>query len=163
MFHTFWRPSQEKCITHNSQYCQQLQNRCYCLGSFARQVSSSYDTLSAHRINFRGIAAQVGKHVRFESCWATCSSKGCFGSTLVDFYRIVARKGRPLWLQSSKTDSTFHMPCHRSRTLVCAWDKVSITSESLTAGNHETSLDKASGQIQKLALLGKESRNKRVQ
>ena len=38
-----------------------------------------------------------------------------------------------------------------------AWDKVSMTSEPLSAGNHETSLDKASGQIQKLALPGKET------
>ena len=34
-----------------------------------------------------------------------------------------------------------------------AWDKVSMTSESLTVGNHETSLDNSSGQIWKLALL----------
>ena len=71
-FHTFWRLSQEKCITHRSQDCQQCQNRCYCLGSFARQVPSSNDTLSADWIDFRGIIAiiaQLGKHVLFERCW----------------------------------------------------------------------------------------------
>ena len=41
--------------------------------------------------------------------------------------------------------------------MFAAQGKESRTSESSTAGNHETSLDKASGQIQKLALLGKES------
>ena len=41
--------------------------------------------------------------------------------------------------------------------MFAAQGKESRTSESSTAGNRETSLDKASGQIQKLALLGKES------
>ena len=64
---------------------------------------------------FPCIVTYVGKHVRFECCWTICSSKGCSWLTLVDFYGIVARKGRPLWLKSSKTSSTFHMQCHRSK------------------------------------------------
>ena len=65
--------------------------------------------------NFCGIVTYVGKHVWFQRCWTICSSKGCSWLTLVDFYGIIARKGRPLWLKFSKTNRTFHMQCHYSK------------------------------------------------
>ena len=93
------------------------QNGCYCLGCLckvSRQISSSYDTLGADRINFR----DLGKDLRFESRWTICSSKSWL--TLVNFHGIVAQKGRPLWFKCSKTNGTSHIPNFWTEAILCS-------------------------------------------